>query len=309
MAGLRGLSARLAWRAGPEGGNIPAVISGAVQITPSSIRYSALAPGGGHLTAGVRELDTTRGDFGEVEAAVVEGIEAVRDAGADRVTLFASGELRGARVADRLSVRSRRLGFGDIRFTGTGATIAAGFIARSRTALGESSIPDRETCGVLGIGHHSVGLAVGTVGEGPAWIGSRPVGVRTLAERSRLSDPPEPNQVEAARSAVERSLGGLTNPDFAHLIVVSDFSLATRLVCGDRVDRDSLRLALDSIVGMTSDELGERVGLGSVLAPLFPLALVVQYGAARAFGVDLIPLDPDPARLELALAVAGDAGG
>ena len=288
------------------------MICGAVEITPCSVRHSAVSrtqSGDGYLVAGLREIETTGAAFEQVEGALVEGVGAVRDAGAERIGIFASGELRGTRVAGRISVEARRLGLGEVRFTGTGAMIAADFIARSG-AVGARLSPDHQTgtCGVLGIGHRSVGLAVGPFGQPPSWIGSRPIGVATLAERSRLSDPPEPAQIEAALAAVERSLGGLSNPGFDLLVPVSDFSLPTRLFCGDIADADSLRLALDSVAGISADELGARTGLGPVLAPLFPLALAIQYAAARVFPVELVPLDPDPAELDLALAGNGSPG-
>ena len=289
---------------------MPAMTRGALEITPASVRYSAISgesPGRGCLTTGLREIAVTDSPFEQVEAALTEGVLAVREAGADRIGLLASGELRGTRAAGLLSVRAPRLGLGRIRFTGTGAAIAADFISRSGAVAIESGaeVPGGESCAVLGIGHHSIGLAVGSVGMAPTWVGSRPVGLARLARLTRLADPPEPVQLEAARAAAERSLAGLTNPGFALLASVSDFSRATRLVCGEVADAESLRLALDSVTGMSGDELGARIGLGPVLAPLFPLALVVQYAAARTFSVGIAPLDPDPAALELALDGAG----
>lgn len=290
---------------------MPAMKGGALEITPTSVRYSAItgeSPGRGCLTAGLREIAVTDSPFEEVEAALAEGVLAVREAGADRIGLFASGELRGTRVAGLLSVRAPRLGLGGFRFTGTGAAIAADFISRSGALAIESGadVPEDESCAVLGIGHHSVGVAVGSTGRAPAWIGSRPVGLARLAELTRLADPPEMVQLEAARAAAERSFAGLTNPGFGLLVAVSDFSRATRTVCGDVADAESLGVALDSVTGMSSDELGARVGLGPVLAPLFPLALAVQLAAARTFSVGIAPLDPDPAALELALDGAGN---
>ena len=289
---------------------MPAMTGGALEMTPASIRYSAIAgrsPGRGCLAAGLREIAVTEAPFEDVEAALDEGVMAVREAGVDRIGLFASGELRGTRVAGLLSVRAPRLGLGELRFTGTGAAIAADFVSRSEAVAIESGaeVPAGESCGVLGIGHHSVGLAVGSAGRTPTWIGSRPVGLARLAGFTRLADPPEPVQIEAARAAAERSLAGMTNPGFGLLASVSDFSRSTRLVCGEVADAESLGLALDSVTGMSADELGARVGLGPVLAPLFPLALAVQLAAARTFSVGVAPLDPDPAALEAALAGTG----
>ncbi len=285
---------------------MPAMTGGALEITPTSVRYSAVCgevPSRGCLTAGMREIAVADSPFEQVEAALTEGVLVVREAGADRIGLLASGELRGTRVAGLLSVRAPRLGLGEIQFTGTGAAIAADFISRSGAVAIESgaNILAGASCGVLGIGHHSIGLAVGPAGRSPTWIGSRPVGLARLAELTHLADPPEPVQLEAAGATVERSLAGLTNPGFSLLASVSDFSRATRLVCGEVADAESLRLALDSLTGMSADELGARVGLGPVLAPLLPLALTVQYAAARTFSVGIAPLDPDPAALELAL--------
>ena len=92
------------------------MICGAVEITPCSVRHSAVSrtqSGDGYLVAGLREIETTGAAFEQVEGALVEGVGAVRDAGAERIGIFASGELRGTRVAGRISVEARRLGLGE----------------------------------------------------------------------------------------------------------------------------------------------------------------------------------------------------
>ena len=288
------------------------MLRGAVQITASSVRYSVVSSDRsqpGTVTAGFREVATLTGDPGEVEAAIAEGVESARVAGAERVDLLAAPELKGTRLASRLRIGSRRLGTGVPVFTGGGAAIAASFIS-STTSLDLDGGTGVEplTCGVLGIGDHSIGLAVGRPGETPSWVGSRPVGLTRLAERSRISDPPEPSQLIAARSAVERALGSFSATGVDLLVSVSDFSQATRIICGERIDREALLGALDDLVGMTADQLGATVGLGTRLARLFPLALVAQLGAVATFGVDLVPLDPDPAGLGIALGEASGVG-
>jgi len=285
------------------------VLHGAIQITASSVRYSVISSDRsqpGTVTAGFREIETLTGDLGEVEAAIAELVESTRMAGAEVVDLIAAPELKGTRLAARLRIGSRKLGTGDPVFTGSGAAIAASFTS-STTSLQLDGTPEEESldCGVLGIGDHSVGLAVGRPGERPSWVGSRPVGLARVAERARLSDPPEPSQLAAARSAVERALGSFSAPGFDLLVSVSDFSQATRITCGERVDREELSGTLDDLVGMTADQLGATVGLGPRLARLFPLALVAQLAAVTTFGVDLVPLDPDPAGLMLSLSATG----
>lgn len=288
------------------------MLRGAVQITASSVRYSVVTSDRsvpGTVTAGFRELATLSGDPEEAESAVAEGVEAARMAGAEVVQLLAAPELKGTRLASRLRIGSRKLGTGDVVFTGGGAAIAASFIASTASLQSDAGpVEESVTCGVLGLGDHSVGLAVGRPGERPSWIGSRPVGLARLAERSRLSDPPEPSQLAAARSAVERALGSFSAPAIDRLVSVSDFSLATRIACGERVDRELLSGTLDDLIGMTADQLGATVGLGPRLARLFPLALVAQLAAVGTFGVDLVPLDPDPAGLGSALGEVSGVG-
>lgn len=237
---------------------------------------------------------------------------AAREAGASGVDLFLTPEIKGTRLAARLSVKARRLGLEGLEFTGSGAAIAASFISRTNLLNPKLSEEPGQfeldsagstSCGVLGIGYHSVGLAVGTPGERPSWIGSRPVGVSRLAERSRLSDPPEPAQLSAVRSAAERAFGGLAGPPFNVLMSVSDFSLAARVLSGqETAGPDMARELVDSIAGMSADELAARTGLGKLLAPLLPLALVIHEAAARTFDAELVMADPDPAGLGLALS-------
>ena len=296
---------------------LPVLLRGAVQITPASVRYSVVAEGPnatGTVTSGHQEVDAAAGGFDRVEAAVEDGVRAVRDSGAETVELFVAPELKGSRVAGLLAVKAGRLGVGKVRFTGTGASAAASFISRTGDLgfdpdeEGQTDHPE-SPCGVLGIGHHSVGLAVGQPGRHPEWIGSRPVGIARLAERSRISDPPEPAQLAAVRSAVERALGGFACPAFGSLVSVSDFSPATRNVIGrDSADAVLLGEVLDSFTGMTSDEISARTGLGPVLSPRFTIALVVQSAAARTFDTVVIPRDPDPADFGRVLAGLSDVG-
>ena len=278
----------------------------------SQVRYSVVTSDGsqpGTVTAGFRELATLAGDLEEAEVAIAEGVEAARAAGAEAVDLLAAPELKGTRLARRLKIGSRKFGTGDVVFTGGGAAIAASFIASTSSLHRDGGpVADSITCGVLGIGDHSVGLAVGRPGERPSWVGSRPVGLARLAERARLSAPPEPAQLSAARSAVERALGSFSAPGIDLVVSVSDFSQATRITCGERVDRELLSGTLDDLVGMTADQLGATVGLGPRLARLFPLALVAQLAAAGTFGIDLFPVDPDPAGLSIALGEASGVG-
>jgi len=241
---------------------------------------------------------------------VEQAVAAVREAGAEMIDLFGAPELKGSRLARHLSNGATRLGLRDLEFTGSGAAIAASFVSRTADvdyALASGEAPGAPV-GVLGIGHHSVGLAVGEPGRPPVWSGSRPVGFSRLAERSRLSDPAEPSQLIAARSAVERALAGFAAPHFGTLVAVSDFSLATRTVASETLDAGSLEQLLASVTGMTADEISVRTGLGPRLARLFPIALTIQQAAARTFDIAVRPVDPDPAALGLALSELSDVG-
>ena len=244
-------------------------------------------------------------NLGQVEVIVADGAEAARQAGAETVQLVFAPDLRGTRLA-RLIERKVGHAVSSVRSPETGARVASRFMAA--TAGGPVSV-DHAPVGVAGLGHLSLGLAIGEPGEAPVWIGSRPLGLDRVAARARFQDPPTPVQLDVARVACTKSLATLQPPEFGSMLVVSDFAPTMVEICGPEISPGLLDSALDWILGRTVDELSAITGFEPHLARLLPAALAIHQALADCFELPLLPVDPDPAA-EVALAelVSGGRG-
>ena len=248
------------------------------------------------------EIERTRPDrVGEI---VADGVEAARAAGAGAVDVVFAPELRGTRAARLIEHRIRPIVSG-IRSPATGSQIASRFVASTTAAAVEDAAG--MVC-VAGIGHASLGIAVGEPGTTPAWIGSRPFGMDRLASRARFQDPPSPVQLEVAKDACARALDTMQPPPFGILLAASDFEAILRDLCGPEAGPEALGGALDWVMGRTSDELSAVTGFDRHLARLLPAAIAVHLALAEVFEAPVTPVSPDPAA-ERALAVIGSGSG
>lgn len=278
----------------------PVLIHAAIEISPTGVRtrVSSLRPTGADgLVDRFVSVVAEQGNLDRIAAIVTDGAEAARSAGAGSVEVVLTPELRGTRFAKLLErrVAPNVAGF---RSPGTGARIARRFMAATAGPSGQGS---DAVVGVAGVGHSSLGIAVGRRGGAPEWIGSRPFGLERVASRARFQDPPTPVQLEVAKIACARSLETLQPPDFETLLVVSDFEPSIADLCGSEVTNADLDGALEWVLGRTSDELVAVTGLGRPLARLLPAAIVVHQALIETFRATLIPVAPDPAA-EVALA-------
>lgn len=261
-------------------------------------RVSALQSGSaGSLVDRFVPVEAEQANLDRIAGIVADGVTAARSAGAEGVDLVLSPDLRGSRIAQLLE---RRLGpvVSGVRSPEPGAQIAARFIA---TTAGHSPVEPGADVGVAGLGHSSLGIAVGVTGEAPRWIGSRPIGIDRLASRVRFEDPPTPVQLDVARVSCVRSLATLQPPSFDVLLVVSDFEAIISELCGPGASPGEFDAALDWVLGRTSDELSAVTGFDLHLARLLPAAIAVHQALAATFEATVTPVAPDPAA-EVALA-------
>lgn len=261
-------------------------------------RVSALrSEGAGDLVDRFVPVEAVQANLDRIAAIVADGAAAARSAGAEGVDLVISPDLRGTRMAQLLN---RRLGtiVSGVRSPEPGAQIAARFIAAT---TGHPSVEAGSIVGVAGLGHSSLGIAVGATGEAPGWIGSRPIGIDRLTSRVRFEDPPTPVQLDVARTSCARSLATLQPPAFETLLVVSDFEVVISELCGAGASPGDLDAALDWVLGRTSDELSAMTGFDLHLARLLPAAIAVHQALASTFEATVTPVTPDPAA-EMALA-------
>lgn len=280
------------------------MVHAAIEISPSAVRtrVSELRPGEVEVRLDrFVPVEVGTADPARIEMLVADGAEAARSAGSEEVEVVIAPELKGTRIARLVGRRVSRFVSG-VRTPGTGALIASRFIASTTAHVPDPDVP----VGVAGIGHDSLGVAVGRPGSAPDWIGSRPFGVDRLASKARFQDPPTPVQLDVARVATARALATMQPPEFGDLLVVSDFESTIRDLCGTEISSGGLAGALDWVMGRTSDELVAVTGFERHLARLLPASIAIHQALAEVFGSTIVPVAPDPAA-ELALAEIGPA--
>lgn len=271
----------------------PELILGAIHISERVTRLRVAEVG---ATGSRRLIDRSSLVSAELDncerltALLMAEIEAARDAGALEVDVLATRALRGTRLLRLLDRVVRASGAGGIRLPGTTETLSAGFMAVTRPRL-ESL---EGTVAVARIGESMTGVAAGFPGEPPEWVGSRPVGAATLTGRARFSDPPRPNQIEAAVNGAARALGSLALPDCERVFLTTPMSAVLERLCGPRIDAGAARRGLDSILGQTADDIAAWFGAEAGGARLLPATLILALAIADLTGSEIEPCTGDP---------------
>lgn len=270
------------------------MILGAIEISTRSTRLSIVdvsACDSIRILERVHAVSAKLPNLERMTSLLMAEVEAARDLGAELIEVFAEPELRGTRLIRLLDRVCDGIGVGAIRIPADRDRAAAGFMA--------ATTPRHEnldgSIGIAVIGESSVGLAVGEAGGRPQWIGSRPVGAGSITDRARFSDPPRPNQIDAAITGASRKIASLAPPDMDRLMTTSTFSPVIERLCGNSITHDDARRGLDSILGQTSDDLAAWFGLEPADSRLLPGTIVGHAALADVFGLPVEPVSCDPA--------------
>lgn len=270
------------------------MILGAIEISDRSTRLTVADVGerdSVRLLARVHAVSAKLKNLERLSALLMAEVEAARDLGAERIEVFAETGLRGTRLIRLLGRVTDGVGAGDIRVPAERDRIAAGFVAATMTAPGNGDFSG--PVGVALVGAATVGIGAGAPGGPPAWVGSRPVGAAVISEKARFSDPPRPNQIEAAITGASRKIESLSPPPIDRLLAVSDFAPVIERLCGGSITHDDARRGLDSILGQTSDDLAAWFGVEPATSRLLPGTIVGHAALADAFGVPVEPVSCD----------------
>jgi len=139
------------------------------------------------------------------------------------------------------------------------------------------------------MGDAAIGIGVGTPGLEPAWVGSRPVGTVAISRKARFSDPPRPNQIEAAISGAIKKIETLVMPSCERLLATTDLSVVIERLCGSRITQDDARRGLGAVYGQTSGDLAAWFGIEPGRSRFLPGTMV---GIAALAGVFELPVEP-----------------
>ncbi len=268
------------------------MILGAVEISTRSTRLSVVevTPGGStRITERSHGITAITGNAERLTALVMAEVEAARELGAESVGLVADPALRGTRLIRLIERVSRAIGTGDIRIPAERERVAAAFLGATRPR--QSLLGDPVAVALMG--DAAVGIGVGTPGLEPAWIGSRPVGTVTISRKARFSDPPRPNQIEAAISGASRKIETLAMPACQRLLATTDFSVVVERLCGDRITHEDARRGLEAVYGQTSDDLSAWFGIEPGRSRFLPGTLVGIAALSDVFGLPVEPVGHD----------------
>jgi len=242
------------------------LILGAIDISKRATRLKVAEVGTGDSVRLLERSSLVSAELSNCDrlsALLMAEIEAARDAGADHVEVVATRSLRGTRLLRLLDRVCRASGAGGILLPDPEQRLASTFLAATVPSAGELE----GTVAVARVGESTTGIAVGAPGERPGWVGSRPVGCATLTEKARFSDPPRPNQIEAAVTAAVRKLETLSPPAADRVLLSTPLAAALERICGPRIDPASARRGLGSILGQTGGRApGSRPRRGALLA-------------------------------------------
>lgn len=274
------------------------MILGAIEISLRSTRFSLSEVTSGSarriverrhaVTAGVDGLD-------RISALIMAEAECARDHGADWIEIIAVPALRGSRLVRLLDRVAEAVGAGPIRIPTRRDWAAASFLGVTVPAA--DLLPDSVSVAV--IGETAIGLAVGSPGEVPEWIGSRPVGASTMTRKARFQDPPLPGQIEAAITGASRGIASMFPPETDRVLVVSSLAPVVERLCGPLIGPDEARRGLGAILGQTSEDMSAWFGAEIALARNLPGIIVGHAALAEGLGVKVEPALSDlPASLE-----------
>jgi len=268
------------------------LILGAIEISTRSTRLSVVDVTARDSIRILERLHAVRADLSNLErmtALMMAEVEAARDLQADRIEVFAEPELRGTRLIRLLDRVCQGIGAGSVRVPAERESVAAGFMATTRPRFEDLN----GSIGIALIGGSSIGLGVGPADGPPRWIGTRPVGAANISDRARFSNPPRPNQIDAAITGASRKIASLAPPSMDRLLAVSTFAPVIERLCGDSITHDDARRGLDAILGQTSDDLAAWFGIEPANSRLLPGTIVGHAALADVFGLPVEPVSCD----------------
>lgn len=262
--------------------------------------------------------NTTRLLVAETRAGVLSELMGQRVFTRVRRSQGPDGTITAAKMAELVDVvaaqarAARELGCASIHVVGTAAIRDApnreDLVVAVRQAAGVELVvldPDEEarlafwgatrTCdepptgvvGVVDLGGGSTELAVGTMAGGVTWSISVPVGSGTLCDAHLRGDPPGAPELDALRAHAEGAFADLNPPHPELALAVGGSATSLRRLCGQRLDPETLHVALLRATAGSCAEVAATHDLDPERVRLLPGALAVLEQAAAAFGAPL----------------------
>ena len=151
-------------------------------------------------------------------------------------------------------------------------------------ALATLAGPPAGAIGVIDIGGGSCELVTGTVADGVTWWRSVPIGSGTLAARHLHSDPPQLDELAAARAEIDVALEDV-DPTATELVLVVGGSATTLAAAGgSKLEPASIARILAVLLEEPAAEAARRLGLHVERVRLLPAGLLALEAVWGVFG-------------------------
>jgi exopolyphosphatase / guanosine-5'-triphosphate,3'-diphosphate pyrophosphatase len=217
------------------------------------------------------------------EAAVAKLAARARSLGVARAEVLVNSPGRQAENGDelrRVLARGSGLPARVLSAEEEGRLAYAGALA----AVGSTA----ESVAVVDVGGGSAQLVVGTAASGPVWTRSVDLGSLRLTRRLLASDPPTPEELEAARAAVELAFESVTPPLPLAAIATGGSARALKRLTGrKRLGARHLEAALRELAKRSSTATAARYGLAAERARTLPAGTLILAEAQRRLGLPL----------------------
>jgi exopolyphosphatase/guanosine-5'-triphosphate,3'-diphosphate pyrophosphatase len=219
----------------------------------------------------------------EVVAVVSEQYRLARDLGSADVQAVATAAIRQASNGTELVEAIDRACGLPVRILSEEDEARLAFVGAART-LGH--VPSGQL-GVVDVGGRSSELVVGRAPDQVSWCSSIPIGSGELADRCLRSDPPSPDELRAARAAVDGALDGLAVPRPGEAVAVGGSATSLRRLSGPLLDGEAFAHSLRLLCSERAVDVARRFALDLERVRLLPAGLLILQAASELFGAAL----------------------
>jgi exopolyphosphatase/guanosine-5'-triphosphate,3'-diphosphate pyrophosphatase len=174
-----------------------------------------------------------------------------------------------------------------------------GKLAYEGAMSGLAELP--RTLAVCDVGGGSTEAVVGVPGSGPVWLRSFDIGAVRLTRRYLTADPPQPRAIAQARAAIESILAGTVPPLCERALATGGTPRALRKVSGERLGRDELGGALETLASAPAQVIAAEFGIDKRRARLLPAGTLILAEMQRRL---VVPLEVADAGLREGAALA-----
>lgn len=233
------------------------------------------------LTPAERRAGVSPEKVDAMVGAVAEQAAVAREAGvpAGALRAVATAALRELPGRDALAARLGEAAAVEVEVLDAVAEARLAF--RGATAL---LAPDGAPVVVADVGGGSTELVLGTPGAAVTWWASLPIGSGALSDEHLHGDPPQADELLAARAVARAALATVGCPPAARALAVGGSATSLRRLCGPVLTADAIDEALARVCAGPAGERAAALDLHVERVRLLPAGLVLLSEVARATG-------------------------